>query len=183
MIVSKPRLRIIAYSLFWMFVVFGGMDLGARLLLSKSTDLSQFATFAFGWCLGALGTGVLLTILLYAKRITITPDAVTIYYPFAFRSFTYAFNEIIGHSRYPGYMVRYGSYESFYFETKDKKVFMLFDYEFYNYYEITNMISSKTEIIKISKFNYDKHTIRIIILSIIIALPLYFLVTLLKSAS
>jgi hypothetical protein len=166
-----------------MFIGFGGMDLSANLLLSKSTDLSQFASFALGWCFGALGTGVLLTILLYAKRITVTPDTVTIYYPFAFRKFTYAYNEIIGHSRYPGYMVRYGSYESFYFETKDQKVFMLFDYEFYNYYEITNMVSSRTEITKISKFNYDKHTIKIIILSIVIALPLYFLITLLKSVA
>jgi hypothetical protein len=114
-----------------------------------------------------LGFWALLSGIYLVKIIIISNDRIKIIFPLRLKQYSYKLSEIVKCYRYknPG---KFKNYESFHFQTNDDNIFMISDFEYWNYKKIKSIIESNSKIDLISKY----HNIRVVLILLMISVLL-----------
>lgn len=114
-----------------------------------------------------LGFWALLIGIYLVKIIIISDDRIKIIFPLRLKQYSYKLSDIVKfyYCKNPG---KFKDYESFHFQTNDGKIFMISEYEYWNYKRIRSIIELNSKFDLISKY----HNIRVVLLLLMISVLL-----------
>jgi hypothetical protein len=122
-----------------------------------------------------LPLGIIITLLfwviqmmIYFVKITeISDDNIRILFPFRLKAYNYKTSELVMHTVYLNYG-RFMNYESLHFQTKDNKIFMIMQFEYWNFRKFKEFIVNNSTFGEISKF----HNLKFVLIELGISIAL-----------
>ncbi len=99
-----------------------------------------------------IGFWFFLLMVYFVKIIITSKDGISIIFPFRFKRFNYNISEIEKYKVYTN-SGKYKDYETLHFQTTDKKVFMIMQYEYWNYKIIRNFFETNSTTGELSKYS------------------------------
>jgi hypothetical protein len=164
MIQSKPHIWptisviiMIFCCVFFAYIFFNSIFIDKPLPVGLFIILGLFSSLAV-WTL-ILG-------IYFFKIITISSEHISIYFPFRCKKYKYKFSELKSHCTFSN-SGRFKDYESLHFQTSDMRIFMINQYEYWNYKKIKDVITSSSENGEISKYHNGRKLLIFFALSII----------------
>jgi hypothetical protein len=139
-------------------------------LYSNGETIPKEGYFAVGFFV-TLGFWIILMLIYFVKIITISNDRIKIIYPFRLKSYDYNLSEIIMHKVYHNFGVR-KNYETLHFQTIDNKLFMIMQFEYWNFKTIKDFVVNNTKTGEISKYHNLKVVLIVLVISIALAIGL-----------
>jgi hypothetical protein len=135
--------------------------------------IPQDGFFAIGF-FSTLWFWVLILVVYYVKIVSVSEEKITIFYPFRFKHLSYNFKEILKYSTHYN-NGRFKDYESFHFQTIDGRVFMIMQFEYWNYSQITRFIRSHVKSGEISRYHNLKTVLIGLVISLLLTIGLIFI--------
>lgn len=164
MLIPSLGLLLCPFSLFYFFL---------PILYKKCEIILSKEYFAFGIYI-FLSYFIIYCIICFVKIIIITGNNITILFPFKFKFYKYTNSDIVSYSIYTNYG-NFGKYESTHFQTKDHFIFMMSQFEYWNYNKLKEFIQNNSAVGKISKFHNLKSILVGSLISIIMTILTIFL--------
>jgi len=133
-------------------------------LYTQNQIVSEREFFAVG-IMTTLAIWSFLLMIFFVKIIIISDDRIRIIYPFRVKRFDYQVSEIEKHKLYSNHG-RYKDYETLHFKTKDNRVYMIMQYEYWNYQEIRNFIKCHAQAGELSRYGNLGVTLILLVIAI-----------------
>jgi len=99
-----------------------------------------------------IGFWFFLLVVYFVKIIITSNDRISIIFPFRFKRFNYNISEIEKYKVYTN-SGKYKNYETLHFQTTDKNVFMIMQYEYWNYEKIRNFFETNSTTGELSRYS------------------------------
>ena len=113
-----------------------------------------------------LGVWTFIIGIYYFKIILISSENISISFPFRFKKYRFNISELESHFIYNN-SGRFINYESLHFQISDKRIFMISQYEFWNYKNIRDAIINYSSKGEISKYHNLSQVFILFVISLI----------------
>ena len=136
------------------------------ILINKPFPLGLFIVLGL---FTTLGVWTFILGVYYIKLISISSDNLSILFPLRLKKYKFKLSELQTHKTYNNFG-RFVNYETLHFQTSDMKIFMIMQYEFWNYKKVKELIIKNSTIGEISNY----HNLKTVLLLLAISLFLTF---------
>jgi hypothetical protein len=149
-----------------------GLTIGVLIKLHNRGEIIPTEGYLPLGVFSTLGFWFLLLGIYFIKILVITNDNLKIIFPFRFRKYSYKPTDVIKYYTYENYG-RFKNYESFHFQIIDGNIFMISEFEYFNYKRMKSFIESNSKSEFITKNHNGKAVLMLFLLSLLMTTALF----------